>query len=197
MDARNNWWGNPGTLSVAAGRIRDQEDYSFLIPVDYDPVLQSNASLLDGDCPPGWFHAGQEEPQRFKSCFLFVGGAMPYHQAAQFCKDNDAIMPYFRDGDPRLRPMSTKLRDFANRFRTDEERYFSVDRTPRDIFIWVSGVMIPPEQCGYMSASSGAISLYNCELMLPFVCEHGPVSLRDWYIFRPGGIAAVVLGALL
>ena len=36
-----------------------------------------------GDCPAGWFQAGVEE---FKSCFLLVGGVMPYNDAVKFCE---------------------------------------------------------------------------------------------------------------
>ncbi|VDN29100.1 unnamed protein product [Gongylonema pulchrum] len=47
IDARENYWGSPGTESVAGGKIRDQSDYKYLIRVDYIPVLQSNTSLLE------------------------------------------------------------------------------------------------------------------------------------------------------
>lgn len=48
MDACENFWGYPGTQSVAAGKIRDASDYSFLISVNYLPVLESNTSLIEG-----------------------------------------------------------------------------------------------------------------------------------------------------
>lgn len=48
IDARQNYWGYPGTAGVAAGKIRDHHDYEFLIQVDYLPVLESNASLTEG-----------------------------------------------------------------------------------------------------------------------------------------------------
>ncbi|KAK6052455.1 scavenger receptor cysteine-rich domain protein [Cooperia oncophora] len=88
IDARLNYWGYPGVESVAAGKIRDFSDYPYLIKVDYQPVLESNSSLIEGDCPAGWFLAGLEE---FKSCFLFVGAAATYTDAAM-----DAFVPYLR-----------------------------------------------------------------------------------------------------
>jgi len=55
IDARNNYWGSPGTPGVAAGKIRDYNDYRYLLRVDYLPVLQSNTSLVISNCPAGWF----------------------------------------------------------------------------------------------------------------------------------------------
>ncbi|KAJ1365160.1 hypothetical protein KIN20_025390 [Parelaphostrongylus tenuis] len=83
IDARLNYWGYPGAESVAAGKIRDFSDYPYLIKVDYQPVLESNSSLLEGDCPAGWFQAGLEE---FKSCFLYVGAAVTYTDATLYCE---------------------------------------------------------------------------------------------------------------
>ncbi|CAG9540523.1 unnamed protein product, partial [Cercopithifilaria johnstoni] len=47
IDARENYWGYPGTASVASGKIRDYYDYEYLLRVDYMPVLESNASLIE------------------------------------------------------------------------------------------------------------------------------------------------------
>lgn len=55
IDAKENYWGYPGTVGVAAGKIRDHEDYPGLVKVDFTPVLESNTSLIEGDCPAGWF----------------------------------------------------------------------------------------------------------------------------------------------
>lgn len=48
IDARENYWGYPGTIGVASGKIRDGNDYGYLIRVEYQPVLESNTSLIDG-----------------------------------------------------------------------------------------------------------------------------------------------------
>lgn len=47
-------------------------------------------------------------------------------------------------------------------------------KAPRELRLWVSGVSVPSDQCGYM-ATGGAhsVGLFNCEQMLPFVCEQG------------------------
>ncbi|MCP9262754.1 Scavenger receptor cysteine-rich domain protein [Dirofilaria immitis] len=83
IDARENYWGYPGTISVASGKIRDYHDYNYLIRVDYVPILESNASLVEGDCPAGWFQIGKEE---FKSCFLYIGAVTTYMAAVKFCQ---------------------------------------------------------------------------------------------------------------
>ncbi|VDM98808.1 unnamed protein product, partial [Thelazia callipaeda] len=69
VDAVENYWGYPGTVSVASGKIRDYHDYEYLIRVDYTPVIESNTSLIEGDCPAGWFQLGTDE---FKSCFIYI-----------------------------------------------------------------------------------------------------------------------------
>ena len=48
INAKYNYWGPPGTIGTAAGKIRDQHDDPLLIRVDYDPVLESNTSLIEG-----------------------------------------------------------------------------------------------------------------------------------------------------
>lgn len=68
---------------MAAGRIRDETDLPYLIRVDYSPVLESNTSLIEGDCPGGWFQVGDQE---FKSCYLYVGAATTYERAQQYCQ---------------------------------------------------------------------------------------------------------------
>ncbi|VDO72185.1 unnamed protein product, partial [Onchocerca flexuosa] len=83
IDGRENYWGYPGTVSVASGKIRDYHDYEYLIRVDYVPVLESNASLIEGNCPAGWFQIGRDE---FKSCFLYSGGVATYMAAVKFCQ---------------------------------------------------------------------------------------------------------------
>ncbi|VDK79012.1 unnamed protein product, partial [Onchocerca ochengi] len=81
IDGRENYWGYPGTVGVASGKIRDYHDYEYLIRVDYVPVLESNASLIEGSCPAGWFQIGRDE---FKSCFLYSGGVATYMAAVKF-----------------------------------------------------------------------------------------------------------------
>lgn len=48
VDATKNYWGYPGTIGVAMAKIRDQADYPYLIKVNFEPVLDSNTSLIEG-----------------------------------------------------------------------------------------------------------------------------------------------------
>lgn len=47
IDARNNWWGWNSSYFVR-GRVWDQNDDKYLIPVNWDPYLQTNKSLIAG-----------------------------------------------------------------------------------------------------------------------------------------------------
>ena len=122
INASDNYWGYPGTVGVAAGKIRDQEDFPFLVKVFYNPVLESNTSLIEGDCAPGWFQAGVEE---FKSCFLFIGAATTYENAVNFCEEIDAFMPIFRDDDPRQKELARRIDEFGQKYITEVERFNS------------------------------------------------------------------------
>uniref|UniRef100_A0A914YDY3 Uncharacterized protein n=1 Tax=Panagrolaimus superbus TaxID=310955 RepID=A0A914YDY3_9BILA len=123
IDARDNYWGWPGTTGVAAGKIRDQMDYSYLIKVEYEPVLESNTSLIEGDCPPGWFQAGVEE---FKSCFLFIGASMTYENSVKFCEEIDSFMPILRNDDPRQKELAKRIDDFGRQYVTSAESQYSM-----------------------------------------------------------------------
>ena len=169
INAKENYWGYPGTMGVAAGKIRDQQDFSYLIKVDYVPVLDSNTSLIEGDCPAGWFQAGVEE---FKSCFLFVGASMTYENAINFCEELDAFMPILRNDDPRQKEIARRIDAYGQTYVAEIEKYSSFGMT-YDIPIWVSTVTLPSNQCGYMSSRSGSIGEQNCNNLLPFVCEKG------------------------
>ena len=47
IDARNNWWGWNSSYFVR-GRVWDQNDDKYLIPVNWDPYLQTNQSVITG-----------------------------------------------------------------------------------------------------------------------------------------------------
>ncbi|XP_003374613.1 putative scavenger receptor cysteine-rich domain protein [Trichinella spiralis] len=196
LDARGNHWGSTGTAAVASGKIRDGNDYDYLIPVDHLPVIESNTSLIDGFCPPGWFQAGYEEWKSFQSCFLFVPGAVSYSVAQQFCKDQGAYMPFFRDQDRRLAPLASKVDEMNREFAIPFERFIPHMQTYETRF-WISSIVVPPEKCGYLSSSTGGIGIYNCEDVLPFVCEKGPKPYEEPLYWQPAGIVAIIIAVLL
>ncbi|GMT10248.1 hypothetical protein PFISCL1PPCAC_1545 [Pristionchus fissidentatus] len=193
IDAKNNYWGYPGTESVAAGKIRDQVDYSYLIRVEYRPVLESNQTLVDGECPGGWWMIGDNE---FKSCYIFVGAAATYQNALEYCESMDAFIPYFQAEDKRRKQLAARVDDILATSLTDMERYqgFSVlSDTP----FWVSSVDVPSIQCGVLSSRTGRINYVNCNGQLPFVCERGAIAYSSPPLWRGGVLIAILIVVLL
>uniref|UniRef100_A0A158P643 SRCR domain-containing protein n=1 Tax=Angiostrongylus cantonensis TaxID=6313 RepID=A0A158P643_ANGCA len=193
IDARLNYWGYPGVESVAAGKIRDFSDYPYLIKVDYQPVLESNSSLLEGDCPAGWFQAGLEE---FKSCFLYVGAAATYTDATLYCEAMDSFVPYLRTDDIRQKQIAQRIDQFSQQYITDPERFDSFGLRS-DAVVWISSVSIPSTQCAWLSARTGRIGTQNCNNLMPFVCEKGTQPYFEPVLWRAGIVVAVVIISLL
>ncbi|KAI6213056.1 hypothetical protein M3Y94_00104200 [Aphelenchoides besseyi] len=189
VDARLNYWGYPGTPSVAAGKILDQSDYPYLIRANYEPILESNTSLVEGDCPPGWFQVGNEE---FKSCFMFVGASMTFNHAVKFCEEMDAFMPILRADDSRQKELASRIDGFGTYYITEAERHHSFGMS-YDIPIWVSSVSLPSNQCGWMSSRTAAIAEHNCNNLLPFVCERGTKPYQEPVLWRRDILLAAAL----
>lgn len=101
-------------------------------------------------------------------------------------------MPFFRDGDKRLKELASKVDAINKKFVLDFERFnaetvrqsFHCEfglvlnesvylQAYKDVLFWISGVSVPPYQCGVLSSKTGAIGFYNCEDPLPFICEKG------------------------
>ncbi|TKR61178.1 hypothetical protein L596_028323 [Steinernema carpocapsae] len=184
IDARENYWGSPGGAAVAGGKIKDQEDFKDLIRVEYQPVLESNTSLIEGDCPAGWMQAGYEE---FKSCYLYMGGAMTYRDAVTFCQEMNAFMPLFSIDDSRLS-------NLANRIDLDNRKYRTVsegqERTPD---IWISSIGTDADQCAFLNYRTKAVSNQNCNNLLPFICEKGTHPYQEPVLWRQNIIIAIVV----
>lgn len=77
IDAAYNYWGFNTTLAVS-GRIRDQSDDPRLLEVTYQPYYETNATLLNGKCPPGWELIGD-------TCYVYIGAPMTFMEAREFC----------------------------------------------------------------------------------------------------------------
>ncbi|CAD5226291.1 unnamed protein product [Bursaphelenchus okinawaensis] len=197
VDAMNNYWGYLGTPGVAAGKIRDQADYPYLVKVNYLPVLDSNTSLIEGDCPAGWFQVGNDE---FKSCFLFVGASMTYHGAVAFCEELDAFMPILRADDARQKDLARRVDYYGQHYVTETEKYSSLGHS-FDIPIWISSVTLPSNQCGWLSSRTGSIGEQNCGNLLPFVCEKGTKPYKEPILWRRDlvfvAIALLILALLI
>uniref|UniRef100_A0A183C0J1 SRCR domain-containing protein n=1 Tax=Globodera pallida TaxID=36090 RepID=A0A183C0J1_GLOPA len=194
VDARNNYWGPPGTVGVASAKIRDQKDDPRLIRVNFMPLLASNISLREGDCSPSWFQVGHEE---FKSCFLFVGASSTYLDAVQFCQALDAFMPILRNEDERREELARRIDALGQQYVTQVERHNSFG-IAYDIPVWISSVTIPSNQCGWMSSRTASVGEQNCNNLLPFVCEKGTLPYREPLLWRRDFlIACICLIALL
>ncbi|KAL3080363.1 hypothetical protein niasHT_038403 [Heterodera trifolii] len=173
IDARNNYWGPPGTIGVASAKIRDQKDDARLTRVNFIPQLGSNISLRDGDCPPGWYQIGKEE---FKSCFLFIGASSTYLDAVQFCQALGAFMPILRNEDERRVQLAHRIDTFGQQLVTQIERHNSFG-IAYDIPVWIS---------------TASIGEQNCNNLLPFVCEKGTQPYREPLLWRRDFLIACI-----
>lgn len=98
IDATHNFWNWNETLAVSS-RIRDRSDDPTLLEVQYLPLHMNNQSILDGGkCPPGWNLV-------LDTCYMYVGAPMTFYEARDFCRSDNASLPFYR-GDP------TPVRDY-------------------------------------------------------------------------------------
>lgn len=49
----------------------------------------NNQTILDGKCPPGWTLV-------MDTCFIYIGAPMPFREARDFCRSDNASMPFIR-----------------------------------------------------------------------------------------------------
>ncbi|XP_054002830.1 protein bark beetle [Hylaeus anthracinus] len=168
VDARHNWWGYNETLAVA-GRVRDSGDSPDLLQVDYQPFHMSNASVLNGKCPPAWDLVGD-------TCYIYIGAPMDFYSARDFCRSVNASMPFIM-GD------YVELWHFI---RKQQERYDYSDRA------WVQQ-LDRVDQCTTFTYQT--IEIDYCGQRSPFVCEIDPRVNIDPLSWRKDIVAVAVLGA--
>lgn len=75
---------------AVAGRIKDLHDEEGLLEVDFTPFQMNNKTLLSGKCQPGWTLLDS-------TCYMYHGGPMTYRQAHEFCKKDNATIPYIKN----------------------------------------------------------------------------------------------------
>ncbi|CAJ0963174.1 unnamed protein product, partial [Mesorhabditis belari] len=195
VDARRNYWGWPSTDSVAAGRIRDESDLPYLIRVDYSPVLESNTSLIEGDCPAGWFQVGDQE---FKSCYLYVGAASTYERAQQYCEELGSFLIYLYDDDYRQKDLARRVEEIELDALTEAERQRTMLGARSEIKIWVGSAAFAWPQCGYLSARTTHTHYENCQALRPFLCERGTLAYQEPILWRREvWIVLIVLAVIL
>lgn len=88
IDATHNYWNYNDTLAVS-GRIRDRSDDPLLLEVQYIPFQLNNKTILDEKCPPGWSLI-------WDTCYMYVGAPMTFNEAREFCRSDNATMPFIR-----------------------------------------------------------------------------------------------------
>lgn len=115
IDASHNYWNYNTTLAVG-GRIRDRSgkylkirhfsssifhlfiysiknknfpDDPLLLEVQFMPYHMNNRSILDEKCPPGWSLLGD-------TCYVYIGAPMTFHEARDFCRSDNASLPFIR-----------------------------------------------------------------------------------------------------
>ena len=55
----------------------------------------NNITILDGKCPPGWALLQD-------TCYMYVGAPMSFHEAREFCRSDNASMPFVRGDKTEL-----------------------------------------------------------------------------------------------
>jgi len=157
VDARHNWWGYKDDIPVM-GRIKDENDNIDLLRVLFLPFRTDNRTLLSGKCPPGYTIVAD-------TCYIYIGGHMNFTEAKEFCKQENASMPY----------VETSYYFVTNFLRNQQEDYDYYDR------IWVQDV----DRLGVCTTFvTGTIKVTDCSYRLPFICETGKHWLKYYTAYR-------------
>lgn len=70
-------------------------DDPLLLEVDYLPFYLNNKTILDDKCPPGW-------SLMYDTCYMYVGAPMTFYEARDFCRSDNATMPFIRGSSDML-----------------------------------------------------------------------------------------------
>ncbi|XP_014255547.1 protein bark beetle [Cimex lectularius] len=167
IDAKHNYWGYNETLAVM-GRIRDRSDQANLLEVDFRPFLMSNSTILDVKCPPGWFLVGD-------TCYIYIGAPMNFFEAREFCRANNATMPYVMGNHLELYKFLKK----------SQETYQFYDR------VWVQHID-RIHQCTVFSFQK--IEIDYCNRLSPFVCEMDPKVVINPLSWRADVLVIALIG---
>ena len=71
-------------------RQTDLGDEDGLLEVDFTPFQMNNKTLMSGKCQPGWTLLED-------TCYKYAGGPMTYRQAQEFCKKDNATIPFIKN----------------------------------------------------------------------------------------------------
>lgn len=70
-------------------------DDPLLLEVQFTPFHLDNKTILDEKCPPGW-------SLLFDTCYIYVGAPMTFYEARDFCRSDNATMPFIRGSTDQL-----------------------------------------------------------------------------------------------
>ncbi|KAG8238181.1 hypothetical protein J437_LFUL014057 [Ladona fulva] len=170
IDAKHNWWGYNESVTVG-GRVKDRRDEQHLLEVDFEPFHLNNVTLLGGKCPPGWTPVGD-------TCYIYVGVPMNFMEARDFCRSDNASMPYV---------MSNYAAVYQ--FLKEQQDQFSYyDK------VWVQHIdMI--NRCTVFAYQS--IKEDDCVQLYPFICEQDPKVSIDPLSWTGDVVTIGVIGAVI
>ncbi|CAB3370904.1 Hypothetical predicted protein [Cloeon dipterum] len=167
IDAKHNWWGYNNTLAVM-GRIKDRRDDLDLLEVDFEPFHMSNRTILSGKCPPGWTLVGD-------TCYIYIGAPMTFAEAKEFCRSDNATMPY----------VMTNYFALYQFLRHQQQYYMYYDR------VWVQHLN-KINKCTAFTYQT--IEEDHCDQLLPFLCEIDPKVYIDPYAWTQDVVTIAVMG---
>ena len=176
INAKYNYWGYNETYAVG-GRIKDLHDEEGLLEVDFTPFQLNNKTLLSGKCQPGWTLLDG-------TCYKYVGGPMTFAQAKEFCRKDNATVPYIKN--------LYWFRTLTQFLETEQEdwRYYDM--------VWVSDLDAHEGQCKVFVDRT--VETVGCDFLLPTLCEmdeHVKLQvdfLKSEFIYA---IAAAIVGIFL
>ncbi|XP_059476974.1 protein bark beetle isoform X2 [Neocloeon triangulifer] len=169
IDAQHNWWGYNNSLAVMS-RIKDRRDDLDLLEVDFEPFHMSNRTILSGKCPPGWTLVAD-------TCYIYIGAPMTFAEAKDFCRSDNATMPYVMGNYYALYQF----------LRHQQQHYMYYDR------VWVQHLN-RINRCTAFTYQT--IEEDHCDQLLPFLCEIDPKVFIDPYAWTQDVVAMAVVGSI-
>ncbi|XP_059051409.1 protein bark beetle isoform X2 [Achroia grisella] len=171
VDARHNYWSYNWSAAVAA-RVRDAADRPRLLRVAAEPYRADNRSLLAaGKCPPGWAAAAG-------ACYYYVAARLPYARARDFCRSDDASLPY------------VGARGYAALYEFVRAAAAAAGGGGR---VWVDHVDYVA-RCTSFAASS--VDVTDCHQKNAFICEIDPRISIDPLSWRGDELTLALAGVL-
>lgn len=108
----------------------------------------NNRTVLDGKCPPGWSLI-------VDTCFMYIGAPMTFQEARDFCRSDNASLPFIR-GD------HTALWNYLQR-QMSHARFSER--------VWVQDYNYI-DQCTTFVYST--VEIDSCDARSSFICEIDP-----------------------